>query len=344
MLMIYRGATFEYHYKPSYQEDFVHPALEASCYFLGCCMCARRAAFRKHATSLRICGGYLWPASLPKEPMVRRGLEGLTQVGSGVFCTSVFTSGSISEGEGVSLAPAMALCLPGCYLQKRAANTRPSLAVRTRRAHSATDAAGENRIPGSVTGVARRRRGGVSLPAASRGPQTQWKEHQLVLLLIESFSIPDGDVRSPCVLDSRVVTMQRQALGQPNGLPNCLHNRGWTNVMIRDSYRSDRRATHHFHHLLIMWFVKMWTAQIIQKVAGWKIMSIKPTARSRELHYSAPLNNRYPHTSSDETPQTNEQVAFRQTNSSWHDHTCLHGNTRDSGCTACMRHNVTPAN
>ena len=254
-------------------------------------MCARRAAFRKHATSLRICGGYLWPASLPKEPMVRRGLEGLTQVGSGVFCTSVFTSGSISEGEGVSLAPAMALCLPGCYHQKRAASTRPPPAVRTRRAHSATDAAGENRIPGSVTGVARRRRGGVSLPAASRGPQTQWSEHQLVLLLIESSSIPDGDVRSPCVLDSRVVTMQRQAPSQPNRLPNCLHNRGWTNF--------DQT-----HVPLIIFitcsscgFVKFWTAQIIiQKVAGWKIMTIEPTAQSRELHYSASFNNRCPHT------------------------------------------------
>jgi len=60
----------------------------------------------------RLCGSYLWPASLPKEPTVRRGLEGLTQVGSGVFCASVFTSGSISEGEGVSLAPAMILRLP----------------------------------------------------------------------------------------------------------------------------------------------------------------------------------------------------------------------------------------
>lgn len=82
----------------------------------GCCVCASQ---RKHAPLVRICGSYLWSASLPSEPMVRRGLEGLTQVGSGVFCTSVLTSGSISEGEGVSFAPAM---LPGCYLQRRAAN------------------------------------------------------------------------------------------------------------------------------------------------------------------------------------------------------------------------------
>lgn len=86
-------------------------ALAASCY-LADAACVHASCVHKHATSARICGSYLWPASLPKEPVVRRGLEGLTQVGSGVFCTSVLTSGSISEGEGVSLAPAMALCLP----------------------------------------------------------------------------------------------------------------------------------------------------------------------------------------------------------------------------------------
>lgn len=89
----------------------MHHALAASCYFADAA-CVQASCIQKHATVVRICGSYLWPASLPKEPMVRRGLEGLTQVGSGVFCTSVLTSGSISEGEGVSLAPAMALCLP----------------------------------------------------------------------------------------------------------------------------------------------------------------------------------------------------------------------------------------
>ena len=40
--------------------------------------------------------------------MVRAAIDGFTQVGSGgVFWTSVLTSGSISEGDGVSLAPAM---------------------------------------------------------------------------------------------------------------------------------------------------------------------------------------------------------------------------------------------
>lgn len=84
-------------------------AVAAPCYLSDVC---KRAAIRNMRLLLRIYGSYLWPVSLPKEPMVRRGLEGLTHVGSGVLCASVFTSGSISEGEGVSLAPAMALCLP----------------------------------------------------------------------------------------------------------------------------------------------------------------------------------------------------------------------------------------
>lgn len=50
---------------------------------------------------------YLWQTSLPNELVVRSGLDALTQAGSGLFCPSVFTSGSISDGDGVSLAPAM---------------------------------------------------------------------------------------------------------------------------------------------------------------------------------------------------------------------------------------------
>lgn len=73
---------------------------------------------QKHASLLRICGSYLWPASLPKEPMVRRELEGFIHMGSGVFCTSVLTSGSISEADGVSFAPAMALRRGGCCFQR----------------------------------------------------------------------------------------------------------------------------------------------------------------------------------------------------------------------------------
>lgn len=79
--------------------------------------CAHATCVQKHA-SLVICGSYLWPASLPKEPMVRRELEGFIHMGSGVFCTSVLTSGSISEGDGVSFAPAMALRLGGCCFQR----------------------------------------------------------------------------------------------------------------------------------------------------------------------------------------------------------------------------------
>lgn len=88
----------------------------ASFYFTDAC--AHANCVQKHASLVRICGSYLWPASLPKEPMVRRELAGFIHMGSGVFCTSVFTSGSISEGEGVSFAPAMALRLRGTYFQR----------------------------------------------------------------------------------------------------------------------------------------------------------------------------------------------------------------------------------
>lgn len=157
-------------YEPSYQEDFMHLALAASCYFADAC--AHANCIQKHATLVWICGSYLWPASLPKEPMVRRGLEGLTQVGSGVFCTSVLTSGSISEGEGVSLAPAMALCLPECYLQQRAANSLcfPPPGVRTGRLTQRPTP--PDKTASRLNGAAQRRRGSVCLPAASRGPQT----------------------------------------------------------------------------------------------------------------------------------------------------------------------------
>ena len=80
----------------------MHHALAASWHFADAA-CVQAAA----STNMPPWCSYLWPASLPNEPMVRIGLEGLTQVGSGVFCTSVLTSGSISEGEGVSFAPAM---------------------------------------------------------------------------------------------------------------------------------------------------------------------------------------------------------------------------------------------
>lgn len=70
-----------------------------------------RTVSRNMRLLVRICGSYLWPASLPKEPAVR-----FIHMGSGVFCTSVLTSGSISEGDGVSFAPAMALRVRGCLL------------------------------------------------------------------------------------------------------------------------------------------------------------------------------------------------------------------------------------
>lgn len=50
---------------------------------------------------------YLWPASLSKEPIVRTGTDELGQMCSKDFLASVFTSGSISDGDSVLLAPAI---------------------------------------------------------------------------------------------------------------------------------------------------------------------------------------------------------------------------------------------
>lgn len=71
------------------------------------------AGLRTVLTGMQLHAGlrYLCPASLPKDPIVRIGIDVLTQVGSGVFRASVLTSGSISEGDGVSLAPAISLPL-----------------------------------------------------------------------------------------------------------------------------------------------------------------------------------------------------------------------------------------
>lgn len=52
---------------------------------------------------------YLWPASLSKEPIVRTGTAELSQMCSKDFLASVFTSGSISDGDSVLLAPAILL-------------------------------------------------------------------------------------------------------------------------------------------------------------------------------------------------------------------------------------------
>lgn len=50
---------------------------------------------------------YLWPASLSKEPIVRTGTAELSQICSKDFLTSVFPSGSISDGVSGFLAPAI---------------------------------------------------------------------------------------------------------------------------------------------------------------------------------------------------------------------------------------------
>lgn len=124
--------------------------------------CAHVTCVQRHASLVRVCGSYLWSASLPNEPMVRRELEGFIHMGSGVFCTSVLTSGSISEGEGVSFAPAMALRLRGCYFQRI---RFPPLGVgRDRLIHRPTANAFSR-----VTGAVQRWRGRACFPAASRG-------------------------------------------------------------------------------------------------------------------------------------------------------------------------------
>lgn len=185
----------------------MHHALAASCYHFVDAACVQaRCCVQRHASLARMCGGYLWPASLPKEPMVRRGLEGLTQAGSGCFCTSVLTSGSISEGEGVSLAPAMALSLSsvlspaerGQYVssswRRRTGATQRATTPEKRillppnttpppASHCCTEAEGERLPPCRITGS------GDTLRGAS-----------VCLLVGERASpSPDGDARSRCV-------------------------------------------------------------------------------------------------------------------------------------------------
>lgn len=159
----------------------MHHALAASCYSVD-------AAFR-NMRLVRICGSYLWPASLPKEPMVRRGLEGLTQEGSGVFCTSVLTSGSISEGEGVSLAPAMALCLPS-VTSSRERPMRVFLLV-SEQTQSATEKS-HPRLYWRCTKAEVER----LAPCRITGSSDTLRRASACLLVIERSSIPDGDARS----------------------------------------------------------------------------------------------------------------------------------------------------
>ena len=120
--------------------------------------CAHANCVQKHASLARICGSYLWPASLPNEPTVRRELEGFIHMGSGVFCTSVLTSGSISEGDGVSFAPAMALRVRCCAF--------PPLSVGTGRLFHRSTAPEKNASP-RLTGAVQKRRGRACLPSAS---------------------------------------------------------------------------------------------------------------------------------------------------------------------------------
>lgn len=129
-----------------------------------------RTASRNMRLWLRICGSYLWPASLPKEPTVRRVLEGFIHMGSGVFCTSVLTSGSISEGDGVSFAPAMAPRVRGCCFQRSRESLffpSPFRVGTSRLIHRWTPP--EKNASSRFTGCMQKWRGRARFPAASRG-------------------------------------------------------------------------------------------------------------------------------------------------------------------------------
>ena len=198
----------------------MHLALAASVLF---CRCIRSAS-----TNMRllvwICGSYLWPASLPNEPAVRGRLEGFTQVGSGVFCTSVLTSGSISEGEGVSLAPAMAVCLARALPPEDGGNLCPPPAVRTRRLTQRPTPPSQCRCAGPE--------GERLLPCRITGSSDALRPTSTRLLHTTGSSIPDGDVwfshthaSSPCNVNS-------------SANPKVLHNRGRSNVITGEPDRS----------------------------------------------------------------------------------------------------------
>lgn len=163
-----------------------------------CLKDAARAGGGLHggARALRVCSRYLWPASLPREPMLRSGLDGWTQVGSGGFCASVFTSGSISEGDGVSLAPAM----PADESRLGGVSGAPGGGTRTdRKPHPASQrgraeaegerlplcriTAGARRASASARGfesssISDRSAGAAELHAASREARGEARHHQ----------------------------------------------------------------------------------------------------------------------------------------------------------------------
>lgn len=175
--------------------------------------CAHAICVQSHASLVRVCGSYLWPASLSKEPMVRRELEGFIHMGSGVFCASVLTSGSISEGEGVSFAPAMVLRLGGCYFQR----SRESVFLLSvsEQADSFTDPQRRRLTHLPVSLVLCRGGGGAlaSLPHHG-GRQTHSRSiGSWCRAILHPWLRNRGSVR---LWGSRVVTITRQLLHQPD--------------------------------------------------------------------------------------------------------------------------------
>lgn len=176
-------------------------------------LCTLRLAWSHFTDALqmslvRVCGSYLWPASLSKEPAVRRELEGFIHMGSGGFCTSVLTSGSISEGEGVSFAPAMVLLLPA----RPWIAFFPPVGVGTGGlAHRPTAAETNASFPSRWCCAEAGGRGASLLPCSITGArQTSGPG-------VAQSSIPDWGIVDPCVSEGpRVVTITRRPLHQPD--------------------------------------------------------------------------------------------------------------------------------
>lgn len=183
--------------------------------------CAHATCVQKHASLVRICGSYLWPASLPKEPMVRRELEGFIHIGSGFFCTSVLTSGSISEGDGVSFAPAMAQRLRGCCFQRRSESL--FLLLVSEQAGSFTDRRCRRKPHLPVSLVVCRSGGGAPASLPHHGGRQTHRDGASVRRAAHS-SIPDWEI-----VDASLRFARRHdytSTSRPTGFTMRLYNRG----------------------------------------------------------------------------------------------------------------------
>lgn len=139
-------------------------------------------------------------------------------MGSGVLRTSVFTSGSISEGDGVSLAPAMT---PSPPPPTETVSLLCSAVLVN--AHEETHAKRISRLPdASVAAAAQRaeRRRQRVASCGITGSSDTLRREAAALQLSQRSSIPAGGERQVFPLrrrHARVVTMQRQsASAQPS--------------------------------------------------------------------------------------------------------------------------------